>query len=377
MTVVERPLCVLQILPALEAGGVERGSVEISEALVRAGHRSLVISGGGSMAEEITAQGGEHRTLPVGRKSLFSLTLIPALRRLLREESVDILHARSRWPAWLAWLAWRGLPAAARPGFVTTVHGFYSVNAYSAIMTRGQRVICVSEAIREYVLKQYPGVDPSRLERIHRGIDRGLFPYGYNPDDAWRLQWEKAYPNFRGRKLLLLPGRITRRKGHHDFISLIAGLRTAGRDVHGLILGGEDPNRRTYAGELRQAINRAGLAERITMLGARADVREIMAVSDLVLSLSTQPESFGRTTLEALSLGRPVLGYSHGGVEEILTHLYPAGLSPVADRQALIDNALQLLDQPQPVTRSDAFTLVQMQSQTLSVYQQLAARKIP
>jgi len=360
--------CVLQVLPALESGGVERGTVEITEALTRAGYRALVISAGGAMVKEIVACGGEHLTLPVGHKSLFNLGLVMQLRQLLGQEKVHILHARSRWPAWIAWLAWRSLPPAARPRYVTTVHGFYSVNAYSAIMTRGERVICVSYAIREYVLKNYPRVKPERLIVIPRGIDRSRFAYGYRPRADWQSRWHQDFPHLQGREVLLLPGRITRLKGHHDFLRLIAGLRKAGRNVHGLILGGEDANRPAYARELRQSVTTAGLGNRISFLGLRSDVRDIMAVSNLVVSLSVHPESFGRTTLEALSLGRPVLGYAHGGVNEILTNIYPAGRSPIADGPTLLYNAIKLLEHPVPVARSDAFDLTQMQSQTLAVY---------
>jgi len=332
--------CVLQILPALESGGVERGTVEITEALTRAGYRALVISAGGAMVKEIEACGGEHRTLPVAHKSLFKLGLVAPLRRLLRQENVHILHARSRWPAWLAWLAWRRLPQATRPHFLTTVHGFYSVNAYSAIMTRGQRVICVSQAIQKYVLRNYPRVNPQRLMVISRGIDRSRYEYGYRPPADWQSRWQQDFPNIQGREILLLPGRITRLKGHHDFIRLMAGLRQAGRNVQGLILGGEDPNRRAYARELRQAVTHSGLG-------------------------------VGRTTLEALSLGRPVLGYAHGGVDEILRDLYPTGRVPVADARTLLEKVVQLLDQPVPVVPSTAYDLAMMQSQTLALYQQL------
>ncbi len=363
--------CVLQVLPALESGGVERGTVEITEALTRAGFRALVISAGGALVKDIVACGGEHRTLAVGHKSLFTLGLVGQLRQLFVQEKVQILHARSRWPAWLAWLAWRSLPPPARPHFVTTVHGFYRVNAYSAVMTRGERVICVSQAIQEYVLKNYSRVNPERLILIHRGIDRNRFEFGYQPNSDWQTRWQRDFPQLQGREILLLPGRITRLKGHHDFIRLIAGLRQAGRDIHGLILGGEDANRRTYAQELRRVVSASGQGDRISFLGARSDVREIMAGAQLVLSLSTQPESFGRTTLEALSLGRPVLAYAHGGVDEILRKLYPAGRVPVADAQALLDKAIQLLEAPVPVAPGTAYDLARMQAQTLALYQQL------
>ena len=153
-----KKLTVVQILPALQSGGVERGTLEVAGALVHAGHRSIVVSAGGSLVRELVASGSEHISLPVGRKSL--LTLL----------HVDILHARSRLPAWIAWLAWRGMPPQERPHFVTTVHGLYSVNRYSAIMTRGERVIAVSDTARQYILDNYSEVNPGSVVTIFRGV---------------------------------------------------------------------------------------------------------------------------------------------------------------------------------------------------------------
>lgn len=364
-------LCVAQILPALNTGGVERGTVEITEALTRAGHRALVISAGGELVGAIEKCGGEHITLPVGDKSLFRLGLVPKLKQLLRDEHVDIVHPRSRWPAWLSWLAWRALPVTQRPHFVTTVHGFYSVNAYSAIMTRGEKVICVSQSIYEYIQTNYPRCARERLVVIPRGIDQSFFEYDFKPSSHWLSQWRKEFPQLEGREILLLPGRITRLKGHHEFINLLTRLIATGRNVHGLILGGEDPNRQQYAKELHQTVITAGLEERISFLGSRSDVREIMATSGIVFSLSTQPESFGRTTLEALSLGSPVIGYAHGGVDEILSQHYPIGRTAVGESEALVNKTLELLEQPVRVKPANIFDLSQMQDQTLDLYQQL------
>ena len=364
-------LCVAQLLPTLNTGGVERGTLEITEALTRAGHRALVVSAGGELVGEIEKCGGEHITLPVGAKSLSSFGLVSKLKQLLREEHVDIVHPRSRWPAWLAWFAWRSLPANQRPHFVTTVHGFYSVNAYSAIMTRGEKVICVSQSILNYVQSEYPSCAKERLVVIPRGIDRSFFNYGFKPSKDWLSKWQEEFPQLEAREILLLPGRITRLKGHHDFIKLVSRLTAAGRNIHGLILGGEDPNRQHYAKEVRKTVKQFGLEDRISFLGSRSDVREIMASSQIVLSLSTQPESFGRTTLEALSLGRPVIGYAHGGVDEILNLLYPIGCTAVGDIEALVNKALELLERPAPVRSENAFDLSQMQDKTLDLYQKL------
>ncbi|MFN3595063.1 MAG: glycosyltransferase family 4 protein, partial [Thiobacillaceae bacterium] len=331
-----------QVLPALESGGVERGTLEVARHLVEHGHRSIVISAGGRMVGQLEREGSEHVTWDIGEKRLWTLRLIPRLRRFLSDNRVDILHARSRLPAWVAYLAWRGMEPASRPRFVTTVHGLYSVNAYSAVMLKGERVIAVSETVRDYIRRHYPEVQPARIVVIPRGVDPAEFPHGYRPPPAWLAAWQAQYPQLAGKRVLTLAGRITRLKGHEDFIDLIARLKAQGLAVHGLIVGGVHPRKQAYLLELTQKVRAAGLQADITFTGQRGDLREIMAVSDLVLSLSLKPESFGRTVLEALSLGVPVLGYNHGGVGEQLAVFFPEGLVAPGDREALVRKCLTL-----------------------------------
>ena len=174
-----RRLTIVQMLPALESGGVERGTLEIARALVQQGHRSIVISTGGRMVSQLEAEGSEHIPWAISKRShLFALRYVRKLRDLCRGERVDIVHVRSRHPAWVAWLAWRGMPVDARPRFITTAHGLYSVNAYSAVMARGERVIAISNTVRDYLLHNYSRlVRPESIEVIYRGID----PREYHP----------------------------------------------------------------------------------------------------------------------------------------------------------------------------------------------------
>ncbi len=367
-----RKLTVVQILPALQSGGVERGTLEVGKYLVEHGHRSVVISAGGRMVEQLVREGSEHVSWDIGRKSLWTLRLIPRLRRFLIENQVDILHARSRMPAWICYLAWKGMDPKTRPRFVTTVHGLYSVNAYSAVMTKGEKIIAVSEAARDYILRNYPDVPAERIVAIPRGVDPGEFPHGYRPPPTWLKTWQAENPGLSGRKILTLPGRITRLKGHHDFIDLIAQLRDRNLDVHGLIVGGEDPNRRAYAAEVRKAVHDRGLDSALTFTGARTDIREIFSISAIVLSLSNKPESFGRTVLEALSLGVPTVGYSHGGVSEILRTLYPAGAVEVGNVTQLVETVARLLETPAAVRPGNPYTLENMLASTLALYEQTA-----
>ena len=373
-----KPLKVLQLLPALDSGGVERGTLEIARALVAAGHESVVLSKGGRMVEQLQHEGSRHLARDLGRKSPATFLQYRALRRLFEAERFDIVHARSRLPAWVAWLAWRGMPAGARPHFVTTVHGMHSVSRYSAIMCAGERVIAVSDTVRDYIRTHYPPsrwphLADERITVIPRGIDPAEFPRDYQPSDEWLVRFHAEFPQIAGRKVLTLPGRLTRLKGHHDFISLVARLVGEGLDVAGLIVGGEDPKRPGYAKEIRERVQAEGLGERIVFTGHRSDVREIYAVSDCVLSLSSTPESFGRTVLEPLAMGRPVVGYAHGGVAEILGELFPQGAVGKGDVAAATERAQDVIAGRTPVVEFNTrFLLERMQAQTLAVYGALA-----
>ncbi len=364
-------LTVVQLLPALESGGVERGTLEVAAELVRCGHRSIVISQGGRLVPQLLEQGSEHVAWPIGKKSLFTLLYIRRLRRFLREQQVDILHARSRVPAWIGYLAWRGMPPATRPRFVTTCHGLHRPGRFSRVMTYGERVIAVSRTIERYITENFPQTPADKIRLIFRGVDPAEFPWQFAVTPQWQSRWRSEHPQLHGKPVITLPGRITRLKGHTGFIELMAKLRDAGSSAQGLIVGGEDENRRGYAGELRELIKRLNLTN-VTFTGHRSDIREVYAASTLVLSLTTQSESFGRTVLEPLCMGVPVVGYDRGGVGEILRAVYPAGLVPADDQEALFVKVQELLAAPVPVERQEKFTLRSMLDQTLALYDELA-----
>ena len=363
---------VIQILPELNAGGVERGTLEIASFLVNQGHESLVISNGGRLVPELEAAGSKHLTMPVHRKSFASLLQVLPLRRLLEKEQPDILHIRSRVPGWIAWLAWRGMNPVTRPRLVSTVHGFYSVNFYSAVMTKGERVIAVSSSIKEYILQNYPRTSADKIRVIHRGASPEEFPRDYKPTAEWSNLWQKEHPELAGKKILLLPGRITRWKGQQDFIQLVATIKKRGLPVHGLIAGDTHPKKRAFKTELQDLATSLGVADAISFLGHRSDVREVMSVSDIAFSLSRDPEAFGRVSLEAASLGRPVIGYNHGGVAEQLSVFFPQGMVPLGDAEALFNTTIELLNDPQtPGLVKDPFTQSAMTQAVIEVYHEL------
>lgn len=377
---------VIQLLPALEAGGVERATLEVGRALVERGARSIVVSAGGRLVAQLEREGSRHVTLDLGRKSLRTLRHIASLRRLFEAERPALVHARSRLPAWVAHFALRRMKGP-RPHFVTSVHGLNSPGRYSAILTRGERVICVSDTVRRYVLAHYPQLDPTRLRVIVRGVDPVVFPFGHLSSPAWRDAFFAEFPALAGGELLVLPGRGTRLKGHDAAIGLVAMLRKRGIDARLLLLGAREAGREAYLRELQTLAKSLGVADRVVITPPRPDVPDVLAIASLVLQLSNRPEAFGRTVAEALSLGKPVLGLAHGGVGEILAEHFPAGLVPLdahgriglgdvppgpnAEWSVLADRAMQLLSAPPAMTPYRGPTLDDMQRAALAVYAEL------
>lgn len=365
------PLTVVQMLPALESGGVERSTLEIAAALVESGHRAWVISAGGRMLPQLLATGAQHVRMQIGRKSPRALSYVPALRRLFVDLRADVVHARSRLPAWLGRWALGTLPEAVRPRWVTTAHGLNSPSRYSAIMASGERVICVSHGVREHLLRHYRRVDPQRLRVIARGVDLAQFPRTAAREPARR--WIAVrHPQLGGAgPLLLLPGRGTRLKGHVDALRLLSGLRAGGVDARLWLAGAQQAGRAAYLDQLWQLARQWEVADALAITPATDELARAYAGSDLVLQLSRKPEAFGRTVLEALAVGRPVLGWDHGGVGESLAGLQPSGAVPLGASDLLLRRAGELLTRPPPPPATIPHTLHAMQQATLAVYQEL------
>ncbi len=310
-------LTVLQILPGLDGGGVEQGTLELGAWLAAHGHRALVVSQGGQMVADLTHAGIEHiRQRFIGEKSPRALLHFAALRRLIRTGHVDVLHLRSRLPAWVGYWVWKSLPPAHRPVLVTTFHGFYSINPYSAIMTCGQRVIAVSRTIARHVQTVY-GISPRRIRIIYRGVDHQRF----HPYQAWgnrltqaRRLWGLPHPC---PPIILLPGRLTRLKGHLFFLESLAGMLDQPWIA---VCAGHIDDKSAHTHAVRQTIERLNLSDRVRLTGHWADMPAAMQLADVVVCPSLQPESFGRVAVEAQTMGRPVIATAHGGSLETILH---------------------------------------------------------
>jgi glycosyltransferase involved in cell wall biosynthesis len=303
----------MQVVPALDAGGVERTTVEIAQALSAAGFRPLVASEGGRLEAELAAAGGELIRIQASTKLPHAI-LANAVRLadIARTRSVKLIHARSRAPAWSALMAAR----MAHVPFVTTYHGIYNARNplkrfYNSVMVRADAVIANSEWTAGHVLAEHK-IDPGKLTVIPRGVDLARFdPAGIAPDRVagLRAEWGAAP----GDTVVLLPGRLTRWKGQLVLIDALS--RIPDRRVRAVLVG-DAQGRAAYETELRNAISAAGLGERVTLVGHTGDMPLAYLAADIVVSASTDPEAFGRVAAEASAMGRPVIATDHGGARE-------------------------------------------------------------
>lgn len=371
--VLNKKISVVQVLPDLNSGGVERGTLEVNKYLASKGHRSIVISNGGRMKNQIEMDKGEHFKLPIGEKNIFIFFVIFKLIKFLKKNKIDVIHARSRLPAWVCFLALKLLKKNRRPIFITTVHGSYSVNFYSSIMTKGDKVIVVSKSIKKYVMKNY-NIDERKIILNYRGVSSKDYFQGYKPTKKWLKTWYKQFPETENKILFSIPARITRWKGQDKFLLLIKKIKDINPMVYGLIIG-DDQKKILFCRKLKSKIKKMGLDKNIKIVGHRTDLKEIMSISKIVFSLSSPPEAFGRVTLESLSIGTPVIAYSHGGVKEQLDELQPSGLVRIGDINHAISLSNKFLKTSPIIKKNDLFTLERMLVNTLCLYKKCVFEK--
>lgn len=305
---------IVHLVPEMQQGGVETVVAELNRALVKAGHACTVISAGGKMTEQIVRDGGRHITLDVCSKNPLTVPArVRALQKILcaLRPAPCILHAHSRVPAWLAWYANRRL----RRPFVTTVHGFNSVSRYSAVMTKGDRVICVSRPVRDYIRTHY-GTDERIIRVVHGGID----PERFNPEkvDADAVDRLKAHCGLSGRKVVTSIGRITELKDFETFIRAVAKAVRQDPALTGLIVGHVRRDKQACFERLKALIRALKMEEHIKIVTDITDPVAVYAASDVVVSCSKKPESFGLTLVEALAMNVPVIATRHGGPLDII-----------------------------------------------------------
>ena len=387
---------IVQLLPELTQGGVERCVVELNRDLIRLGHQSTVISAGGRLSEQIERDGGRHISFDLCSKNPLTFPFrVSKLRKILKQlmrnndpqmhadkrrlgteenklaignyQSSIVIHAHSRVPAWLCTAANRPL----RIPFITTVHGFNHVSPYSRVMTRGVRVICVSNQVKEYIQTHY-GLSEETLRVIPCGVD----PQEFDPARTDETVIKKLKDTFElnGKTIISAVGRIARSKNYETFIRAIAICAENNPSIRGLIVGATQSSHRNYRNTLEKLVQKLGVKDQIIFTGSQTHLPEIYAFSDIVVSSSGTPETFGLTLIEALAMNTPVIAPRHGGPLDIISEgengrfFAPADAADLAKQ---IDAALT--DRPREF-RSDTirrFAATATAAKTLAVYKEL------
>lgn len=368
---------ILQVLPALNGGGVERGTIDIARAIKRAGGVAIVASNGGKMQSQLSHSGILHVNMPLTTKNPFRMWRNGVrLARLIRKHEVDIIHARSRAPGWSCRIASRRTHCP----LVTTFHGTYGLKGflkrpYNSVMVKGDRVIAVSRFIADHITKHYK-MNKSSLRVIHRGVDLKLFnPFSHSAQrmieisKSWRLPDEHP--------LILFPGRITRWKGQDVFIKALAKLPH--RNFFAIILG-DDIGHSSYRLELEKLISDLGLEGYVRIASHTPYISEAYMLAKVVVSTSLEPEAFGRVVLEAQAMGKAVIATNHGGPQETVVPEVTGWLIDPNNPEMLalfMDHALNLDDETlhwmaeQAVANARQFSLEAMCQHTLDVYAEL------
>ena len=382
MTVDMKNYRVLQVLPHLNSGGLVSGAIEISNAIEKSGNFSYVASHGGRREREIVREGGKTLMLPLASKNPITIYRnIYRLSKIIRKYKIDIIHARSRAPAWSAYFAAKRMNIH----FVTTFHGTYSINGklkkkYNSVMTKGDKVIAISHFIKEHILNNY-NINHKKVITIHRGINIDTFNHLKVSDERlifFSNKFNIPEDNF----VILLPGRITRWKGHKTLIEAVAML---GREDITCLLVGDIQGRNKYYNELNSFIDKLGLKNNFRIIENQIDMAAIYKLADVVISASTDPEAFGRVVAEAQAMGRPTVAVNHGGGPEIIINEITGWLFKPGDAIDLSEKIQKAIDLNDLERQTMAFKAIERTSlnfnndtmcfKTLKLYSELINEK--
>ena len=387
-----KSLSIMQVLPSLISGGVETGTVDIARALVQSGHRAIVVSSGGQMVAKLNDMGATHITLPVHSKNpIVMWQNAQKIKQLIRNEKIDVVHARSRAPAWSCYWATR----SEQTPYITTFHGTYGHKSrikrwYNSVMLKSDITIAVSNFIAEHIAENYTEqLKTTPLEHavkvIHRGIDIDKFNPASTPSEAV-LALRKAWDIPDNNIVIMLPGRLTRWKGHTFLIEALAKLE---QDNITCLLVGDNKDKDHYFEELKALIHRHQLDTAVKMVGGCTNMPAAYSLADIVVSASTDPEAFGRVVCEAQAMKCLVVATKHGGSLENIAHEQQHLMCRVSDSEAMansIRSGLALCQTEHAALKNSIvnasrehikhnFTLELMCRDTLSVYNQVLANK--
>ena len=301
--------------------------------------------------------------MPVHIKSLKTLFLAKKLSEKILSINPDIVHVRSRMPAWVNYRAFKKLQN--KPVLVSTFHGLYSFPIYSKVMSFVDHTIAISNTVESYIIQNYD-LEKKDITIIPRGCDPNTFN-NVSIDPKEKDDLLNEFPQIKGKKVLTIPGRITKWKGIAEFIQLMSLLDNS---YHGLVVGPTAKSKKRYFNKLLEKVSSLNLDNRITFTGSRRDISNIYKISDIVYNLSQTPEPFGRTMIEAIACGTKVVGWNHGGASEILKKLFPQGLVDLDEMEKLRDTTVTIANSSSTPSEN-TFTAKRMTDSTIDLYNKL------
>lgn len=317
---------ILQILPQLNVGGVETGTLDLAKYLIKAGHKAVVVSNGGELVKELESFGAIHYQLPVHIKSMFTmLKTVPKLAEIIKREEIDIVHARSRVPAWIAYFACRKTNTV----FITTCHGYYKKHPFSFAMGWGRRVIVLSNVIARHMIEDF-GVPRERIRLIPRSVDLERFRY-VSPDVKRKEEFNVG-----------IIGRLTPIKGHLHFVKAMAYVARSVPRLKIWIIGDAPRSKEAYKEQVQVLVKRLGLWHSTQFLGNQRDIPAILAHLDLLVLTTTSHEAFGRVIVEAQACGVPVVATRVGGVIDIIEDQKTGLLVAPGDPASIAQSAIKI-----------------------------------
>lgn len=368
---------ILQVLPALNSGGVERGTLEVAKKIVSLGHGSFVISVGGKMVESLESDGSKHIKINVATKNPFLIFYnVKKIIDVIKFYNIDVIHARSRAPAWSCYFAAK----LTKIKFITTFHGTYNFNNklkkfYNSIMTKGDKIIAVSNFIKNHIIENYQ-ISDKNIEVIHRGVDTEVF----SSDKVSKKQLEdikKKYGIKDNIPVLLIPSRVTRWKGHLVLIEALNKIKNL--DFICLIVG-DCSKHQQFISEVKSKIDQYGLQNKIKMFENEPNILPLYKLSSIILSTSIEPEAFGRTIIEAQSMQKIVIATNIGGAAETITNDVSGFHVKQNDNVELADKIKKVLtiintDEEKKITEEarkavcKRFSLDNMLNKTMQIYE--------
>ena len=354
---------ILHLIPALETGGVETGTIDLALSLKRSGQTVVVVSSGGRLVEDLENNNILHIKLPVHKKSPLALLLAIRVASIIKTQKIDIVHASSRVPAWIGFLACklRDTP------FVTSCHGFYSRHLFSYVMGWGKLVMVISKSVEKRMTEDFK-VPKEKIRLIYRGVD--LTRYQYCPD---KYDAKKDYFT------IINIGRLTPVKGQYEFIKAMKHVINKTERVEIWIVGGRKIGKGRYLNALKGLAKELGIEKHVKFLGARSDIPDLLKKADCLVLSTEVPEGFGRTVIEAGAIGTAVCASEVGGIKEIIDDGVSGLLFPPGDETGMSEAVLRMLGDVElrkGCARNlrkkieESFTLEQMAKATLSVYEE-------